>query len=80
MESAASRRDRLEVLRGSLESIMADGVGARDFAAISREYRATLAELDALPDAKEVSAADDIAERRARRQANAHRAARAASS
>ena len=75
-----SRRERLEALRDSLADLIADGVGARDFAALSREYRATLAELDALPAAKEVSAADDIAERRARRQANANRSTRAAGS
>ena len=75
-----SRRERLEALRDSLADLIADGVGARDFAALSREYRATLAELDALPAAKEVSAADEIAERRARRQANANRSTRAAGS
>lgn len=76
-----TRRERLEALRDSLQAVMdEEGVGARDFAALSREYRATLAELDALPAAKEVSAADEIAERRARRQANAHRSTRTAGS
>ena len=78
--ATASRRERLEALRDSLADLIAEGVGARDFAALSREYRATLAELDALPAAKEVSAADEIAERRARRQANAHRSTRTAGS
>ena len=72
-----SRRDRLIALRGRLESALSGEIAVRDFAALSREYRACLADLAALPDAQEVSVADEIAERRARRRAGASRQARA---
>lgn len=72
-----TRRGRLIALRDSLEAVMNEGVGPRDMAAISREYRAVMAELDALPSTQEVSAADEIAERRSRRRAGSAGTARA---
>ena len=65
------RRQRLEALRDSLRAVMDDGVGARDFAALSREYRATMAELATLEatDAKVGDPVDEIAARRAARGA-----------
>ena len=67
----ASRRQRLEALRDSLQAVMDDGVGARDFAALSREYRATMAELASIEatDAKAGDPVDEIAARRAARGA-----------
>lgn len=73
-----SRRERLEALRSQLEAALAGEVPHRELAALSREYRACLAELDALPAVKEVSAADEIAERRRARKAGANRKARTA--
>lgn len=74
-----SRRDRLEALRSQLELALQDEVPHRELAALSREYRACLADLAALPETKEVSAADEIAERRSRRrQASSNRKARTA--
>ena len=65
------RRQRLEALRDSLRAIMDEGVGARDFATLSREYRATMAELATLEatDAKAGDPVDEIAARRAARGA-----------
>lgn len=66
----STRRERLEALRDTQERAITSGdVAIRDFAALSREYRATLADLAALPEMKEASAADEIAERRRRRRA-----------
>lgn len=74
-----TRRERLEQLRNAQAEVLASGeVAARDFAALSREYRATLAELDALPTAQEVSAADEIAQRRAARRTGPTRPTRSA--
>ena len=69
--ATASRRQRLEALRDSLSDLIADGVGARDFAALSREYRATMAELASIEatDAKAGDPVDEIAARRAARGA-----------
>jgi len=66
-----SRLDRLEALRTSLEAVLAGYVPMRDFAALSREYRAVLAEIDELtPSEREGDVVDEIAQRRnARRQA-----------
>lgn len=76
-EETASRRDRLLALRGRLEQSLQMEIPVRELAAISREYRACLADIAALPDAQEVSVADEIAERRARRRAASSRDARA---
>lgn len=73
-----TRRARLVILRDRLEDVLAGEIPVRDFAALSREYRACLADLAALPDAREVSAADEIAERRAQRKAGPNRQARTA--
>ena len=62
------RRGRLEALRDSLQAVMDDGVGARDFAALSREYRATMAELATL-EANVMKAGDPVDEIAARRAA-----------
>lgn len=71
-----SRLERLEALRDSLEAALGSDIGARDLASVSREYRAVLADIEAIP-AKGGSPADEIAERRARRRAAASGAARA---
>lgn len=65
------RRDRLATLRDQLADVLAEGIGARDFATVSREYRATLAELAALEsaDMKAGDPVDEIAARRAARGA-----------
>lgn len=76
--SGLTRRARLEALRDQLAEMLAGEIPAREMAAMSREYRACLAELDALPVAKEVSAADEIAERRRARKASANRKTRTA--
>ena len=72
-----TRRDRLERLRDRLEGALSGEVPVRDFAALSREYRACLADIAALPDVREVSIADEIAERRRKRQAGANVQSRA---
>lgn len=66
-----TRRERLEELRDQLAEVLAEGVGARDFAAVSREYRAVLAEIEVL-ESGELRAGDpvdEIASRRAARGA-----------
>jgi hypothetical protein len=50
-----------------------EGAGARDLAPLSRQLTAVLAEIDAMPNTEESSAADEIAKRRAeRRKAAGH--------
>lgn len=70
-EETASRLDRLKTLRASLEEALTGDVPVRDFASLSREYRAVLAEIDELaPPEQKGDAVDEIAQRRnARRSA-----------
>ncbi|MGI5493873.1 hypothetical protein [Microtetraspora malaysiensis] len=64
------RRASLEAIRDKLARELHDAEG-RDAAAIAKELRATIAELDALPGGKEVSAVDELNARRAARRADA---------
>ena len=67
-----SRLDRLIRLRGNLEETLNEGVPVRDFATISKEYRAVMAEIDTLAEPeKKGDAVDEIAERRAARRTGA---------
>lgn len=67
----ASRLERLMLVRDQLSAVLAGEVPARDRAAVSREYRAVLAEIDELaPPTQKGDAVDEITRRReARRQA-----------
>lgn len=72
----SSRRDRLTSLRSEIEAAI-DGAETKDLAALSREYRAILAEIEGIPDPSEVSVVDEIAQRRnARRSGSAARSGR----
>ncbi|GAA2351722.1 hypothetical protein [Streptomyces carpaticus] len=67
---SGNRRQLLEAVRDRLaeELLAAEG---RDVAALAKELRATVAELESLPGGKEVSPLDDLAARRAARRAEA---------
>lgn len=78
--TSQTRRQRLEAARDALASAIETCESNRDLPSLVREYRATLSDLATLPDASEVSVADEIAQRRAKRRANASRKTRAASS
>ena len=72
----ASRLDRLVRLRGRLEGALGEAVPYRDFAALSREYRAVLADIAALAEPeKKGDAVDEIAQRRAARRSGAAKGA-----
>lgn len=61
---------RLRATRDRLNAALDQCESARDLAALSREYRLTLAELDELtPTSEEASAVDEISERRTARAA-----------
>lgn len=63
-------RDLLEALRGRLEAVLDDpATSPRDLAAVSREYRMTLARLAELAPVAAGSALDEIAARRKKRGA-----------
>lgn len=65
-----TRLDRLTVLRDTQESTLLDDIPAREFAALSREYRATLAEIASLtPAIPKGDAIDQLAQRRTARGA-----------
>ena len=65
-----TRLERLTSLRDDQEAAFKSGVPAREFAALSREYRATLAEIEALtPAAPKGDAIDQLAQRRSARGA-----------
>lgn len=71
-----SRLDRLVRLRGNLEAVLNEGVPVRDFATLSREYRAVLADIDTLAEPeKKGDAVDEIAQRRAARRSGAAKGA-----
>lgn len=62
-------RARLEALRDRLEAVVSDPETApRDLAAVSREYRQTVAALSAMAPAAGTSKLDEIAARRRKRQ------------
>lgn len=72
MTAELTRRETLELSRDRLARELAyDGTETKDLAGLSRELRAVLAELDALPDAAaqpEPGSPDEIAARRERRR------------
>ena len=72
------RLDRLGTVRDQLAAAMAGDVPVRDRAAVSREYRAVLAEIDELaPPTQKGDAVDEIAQRRNARRSAAPGKARA---
>lgn len=75
-----TRLERLLRLRDAQEAAFAEGVPPREFATLSREYRATLAEVDALtPAAPKGDAIDQLAQRRTARGAGTAKSRRNAS-
>lgn len=77
---APSRLDRLKALRSIAEAALAAALPAREIAAISKEYRALLAEIEKLEASatKAGDPVDEIAARRAaRRSASAARSGHA---
>jgi hypothetical protein len=61
---------RLEALRARLETVLNDpATSPRDLAAVSREYRMTIAKLAELAPAEAGSPLDEIAQRRKKRGA-----------
>lgn len=66
----SDRRERLEKAR-DLAEVALSSLDPDKLAPLLREYRALLAELDALPNTAEVSDADEIAARRAARRTGA---------
>lgn len=67
---AAGRRQALEALRDRLAEELVEAEG-RDVAPIARELRATLADLETLPNGREESPVDDLAKRRQTRRRKA---------
>ncbi|WP_157251047.1 hypothetical protein [Nonomuraea typhae] len=67
---SGDRRASLEAIRDKLAAELRDASG-RDTAALAKELRSTIAELESLPGGKEVSRLDELASRRADRRANA---------
>lgn len=72
-QDASERLAKLTALRDVQEGLLlSDGLPAREVAALSREYRATLAEIEELaPPAKAGDPVDEIAARRAARRPGA---------
>lgn len=67
-----TRLERLMTLRSTQEAALESEIPVRDFASLSREYRATLADIAELqPKAQEGDAVDEIAQRRAARRSGA---------
>lgn len=72
------KRATLETLRDLLATAIDDCDSLRDLAALALRLTDVLNEIDKLPNSKDVTAADEIANRRnARRRASASRKARA---
>ena len=68
---ADDEKARLEALRDRLQAVLDDAATTpRDLAAVSREYRMTLAKLAALAPAAASSPLDEIAARRKQRGAS----------
>jgi len=78
--SEPTRRERLEAARDALALAIEACESNRDLPSLVREYRATMEDLAELPEAREVSAADEIAKRRAARRSSSQGKARAAGS
>ena len=71
-EPEATRLDRLNTLRDTIEVSIANCESLRDLASLSREYRAVMAEIEQLrPAEKKGDAVDEIAQRRAARRSSA---------
>ncbi|WP_327073452.1 hypothetical protein OG196_16305 [Kitasatospora purpeofusca] len=68
--TSGDRRAALEAVRDKLARELAESEGPV-VAQLSKELRATLAELESLPGGREVSAVDDLSARRAARRADA---------
>ena len=68
--AGGDRRKSLEAIRDKLAAELRDTVG-RDAAALAKELRAVISELDGLPGGKERSTVDELAARRAGRLADA---------
>lgn len=71
-DQGLTRRDRLIKLRDMQEAqleVLDDD--SRTFATLSKEYRATLAELDSLPEADRGSEVDEVARKREQRRSRA---------
>lgn len=73
---AMNRREALTWQLDLVTEAIANCESLRDLAALSRERRALLNELEAIPDLQKVSAVDEIASRRAARQAITERPSR----
>lgn len=84
VHEAAVTGDRLKTLRALRDhlAVAIDGCKSmRDLAALSRQLADVVAQIDALdPPETEVSPADEVAQRRARRRAGAKSSARAQNS
>jgi len=66
----STEQDRLEALRGRLETVLHDpATTPRDLAGVSREYRQTIAKLAELAPVAAGSRLDEIARRRKKRGA-----------
>lgn len=70
-------RGRLTAVRASLEAAMAEAL-PKELPALSREYRAVLAELEAIPAETSTATVDQLRERRAARRTAAADPARTA--
>lgn len=79
-EPDQTRVDRLTKLRDAQAEALLSGIPAREFAALSREYRATLAEIaDLTPAEPKGDAIDQLAQRRTARGAGTAKSRRNAS-
>ena len=76
--SQGSRRETLVALRDELAARI-PGASNKDVAALAGRLERILDQIEAVPDRKDVSAADEIAQRRAARRAKPARTARAGS-
>lgn len=68
--ASGDRRKSLEAIRDHLATNLVDAEG-REIASIAKELRAVMAEIYSLPGAREGSASDDLAAKRAARRAAA---------
>lgn len=75
--AAAGRRATLVALRDRLADEVDRCDSARDLPALARQLAAVLEQIDSLPSGVEVSAADEIAQRRAARRSGTGRPSRA---
>lgn len=74
---AGDYRASLLAVRDGLAQQIDDCDSKRDYVALSRQLTEVLAAIEAVPDKAEVSAADEVAKRRAKRRAGSDRQARA---